>query len=336
MSRTDLASLLIHADREAVFAALTDPDALVAWLPPKGMHGRFERFDLRDGGSYRLVLTYDDAAGAPGKTDAMSDVAEVRIARVVPGESVEQLVDFESDDSAFRGTMRMTWSLRDTEGGTLVQFEAREVPSGIRARDHAEGLTSSLANLAAYLEPDADGVDGGGEPDDAGGDARGDERQTYPAEYAAAHGAFALIPAAYVFLVDGDRVLLQMREGTGYYDGWWAASAAGHVDPGETLMTGAVRETLEEIGVEVDERDLEAITAMHRTAPTGLPIDQRLDVFFVTRSWRGIPSLQEADKASALEWFALDALPERMVHHERFALEGWRDGGLPAVTAFGF
>lgn len=324
MSRTDLASLLIHADREAVFAALTDPGALAAWLPPKGMRGRFERFDLRDGGSYRLVLTYDDAAGAPGKTDAASDVAEVRIARVVPGESVEQLVDFESDDPAFRGTMRMTWSLRDTPEGTLVQFEARDVPSGIRARDHAEGLTSSLANLAAHLEPDADG------------DARGDERQTYPAEYAAAHGTFALIPAAYVFLVDGDRVLLQMREGTGYYDGWWAASAAGHVDPGETLMTGAVRETLEEIGVEVDERDLEAITAMHRTAPTGLPIDQRLDVFFMTRSWRATPSLQEADKASALEWFALDALPERMVHHERFALEGWRDGGLPAVTAFGF
>jgi 8-oxo-dGTP diphosphatase len=342
MSRTDLASLVIHADRETVFAALTDPDALVAWLPPKGMRGRFERFDLRDGGSYRLVLTYDDAAAAPGKTDAASDVAEVRIARVVPGESVEQLVDFESDDAAFRGTMRMTWSVRSTDDGTVVEFAARDVPSGIRARDHAEGLTSSLANLAAYLEPDAggddgadgDGADGGRE--EAGTGAPDDERQTYPAEYAAAHGTFALIPAAYVFLVDGDRVLLQMREGTGYYDGWWAASAAGHVDPGETLMAGAVRETLEEIGVEVDERDLDAITAMHRTAPTGLAIDQRLDVFFVTRSWRGIPSLQEADKASALEWFGLDALPERMVHHERFALEGWRDGGLPAVTAFGF
>jgi 8-oxo-dGTP diphosphatase len=333
MSRRDWASLLIHADRKSVFAALTDRKALLAWLPPRGMHGRFERFDLRDGGSYRLVLTYDDAAGAPGKTDEGSDVAEVRIARVVPGEQVEQHVDFESDDPAFRGTMRMTWRLRPTEDGTIVEFEARDVPSGIRARDHAEGLTSSLANLAAHLEPGA-AAHGSGDGD-GDGDA-GDERPTYPPEYAAAHGTFALIPAAYVFLVDGDRVLLQMREGTGYYDGWWAASAAGHVDPGETVMTGAARETREEIGVEVDERDLEAITAMHRTAPTGLPVDQRLDVFFVTRAWRGIPSLQEADKASALEWFALDALPERMVHHERFALEGWRDGGLPAVTAFGF
>ncbi|MRX43056.1 NUDIX domain-containing protein [Agromyces kandeliae] len=161
------------------------------------------------------------------------------------------------------------------------------------------------------------------------------DRQTYSASYAAAHGTFALIPAAYVFLVEGDRVLLQRRAGTGYYDGWWAASAAGHVDPGESVLAGAVRETREEIGVAVDEAGLEPITAMHRTAPTGLPIDQRLDVFFVARAWRGIPELQE-DTASALEWFALDDLPERVVHHERFALEGWRDGGLPAVTAFGF
>jgi 8-oxo-dGTP diphosphatase len=319
MSRTDRASLLIHADRETVFAALTSREALLAWLPPQGMHGRFERFDLRDGGSYRLVLTYDDASGSPGKTEPDSDVSEVRISRIVPGELIEQLVDFEADDPAFQGTMRMAWSLRSTEDGTVVELEASDVPEGIRARDHAEGLTSSLSNLAAHLEP--------GPADD--------EPQTYPEGYAAAHGSFALIPAAYVFLVDGERVLLQMREGTGYYDGWWAASAAGHVEFGETVTAGAARELLEEVGVEVAESELEPITAMHRTAPTGLPVDQRLDVFFVARSWRGIPSLQE-DKASALEWFPLDALPERLVHHERYALEGWRDGGLPAITVFGF
>jgi 8-oxo-dGTP diphosphatase len=323
MSRTDRASLLIHAERETVFAALTGREALLAWLPPQGMHGRFERFDLRDGGSYRLVLTYDDASGSPGKTAADSDVSEVRIARIVPGELIEQHVDFESDDPAVQGTMRMAWRLHGTEDGTVVEFEARDVPEGIRARDHAEGLTSSLANLAAYLQP--------GQPNPR----QGDDRQTYPEGYAAAHGSFALIPAAYVFLVDGGRVLLQMRAGTGYYDGWWAATAAGHVEFGETVFAGAARELREEVGVGVDESDLEPITAMHRTAPTGLPVDQRLDVFFIARTWRGIPSLQE-EKASALEWFPLSALPERLVHHERFALEGWRDGGLPAITAFGF
>ncbi|WP_275002454.1 SRPBCC domain-containing protein [Promicromonospora iranensis] len=140
-------------DRATAFAALTNPDALAAWLPPAGMSGRFERFDMREGGSYRLVLTYGDASDAPGKTSADEDVSEVRIARIVPGERIVQDIDFESDDPAFRGTMRMEWSMHSVDEGTIVEIVARNVPPGVRARDHAEGLTSSLANLSAHLEP---------------------------------------------------------------------------------------------------------------------------------------------------------------------------------------
>lgn len=169
----------------------------------------------------------------------------------------------------------------------------------------------------------------------------GDERERYSAEYAASHGRFALIPASYVFLFDGspgdpeERVLLQRRANTGYYDGWWAASAAGHVDPGESVFACAARETSEEIGVDVAESALQPLTAMHRTTLGGGPIEQRIDVFFACRSWSGEPSLVEP-KADALEWFALDALPDQVVHHERFVLEGHRDGTLLPVTAFGF
>jgi uncharacterized protein YndB with AHSA1/START domain len=56
MSRTDVASRVIPATPETVFAALVDPDALTAWLPPDGMSGTFERFDARAGGSYRLIV----------------------------------------------------------------------------------------------------------------------------------------------------------------------------------------------------------------------------------------------------------------------------------------
>jgi len=151
--RTDAASLLIHADPARVFDALIDRDALLTWLPPRGMHGRFERFDMREGGSYRLVLTYDDASRAPGKSSDDSDVADVRVSALVPGERVVNEIDFESDDEAFRGTMRMEWSVRRAYGGTIIEIVARGVPSGVRARDHAEGLTSSLTNLASFLEP---------------------------------------------------------------------------------------------------------------------------------------------------------------------------------------
>lgn len=163
----------------------------------------------------------------------------------------------------------------------------------------------------------------------------GTARQTYPALYAAEHGGFSVVPAAYVFLAEGDRVLLQLRANTGYYDEFWAASAAGHVEAGEPVTDAAVREASEELGVHIAVDALEPLTTMHRTAPTGLAIDQRVDFFFACREWSGVPALQEA-KAAELRWFDLDALPEATVHHERFVLEGWRDGTLPAITAFGF
>ncbi len=153
MGRTDRAGLLLHVDPRTVFAALTTPDDLLAWLPPAGMTGRFERFEMREGGSYRLVLTYADAADSPGKTSAGEDASEVRITRLIPGELLVQEVEFESDDPDFHGVMRMEWVLRPTEDGTDLDLWAHDVPPGVRARDHAAGLTSSLANLAAHLEP---------------------------------------------------------------------------------------------------------------------------------------------------------------------------------------
>lgn len=161
MTRTDTASRVIAAVPERVYAALVDPRALEAWLPPDGMSGRFERFEAKPGGSYRLVLTYDDASDAPGKTTADSDVVEARFVDVVPGVRVVQAVCFVSDDPAQAGIMTMTWQVAAVEGGTFVEFRADDVPAGVSAEDHAAGLNSSLANLAAYLE-DVPGTRGGG------------------------------------------------------------------------------------------------------------------------------------------------------------------------------
>ena len=135
-----------------VWAALVDPEALLAWLPPGQMTARFERFDARPGGSYRMVLTYADASGARGKATADSDVVEARFVDIVPGERVVQAVDFVSDDPAYAGTMTMTWEIAAVEAGTRVDITAEDVPDGVSAEDHAAGLSSSLANLADYVE----------------------------------------------------------------------------------------------------------------------------------------------------------------------------------------
>jgi uncharacterized protein YndB with AHSA1/START domain len=152
VSRTDSASCVIHADRERVFAALVDPDALARWLPPRGMTGRFERFDPRPGGSYRLVLTYEGASPGSGKATPDSDIVEARFLELVPQERVVQAVDFLSEDPAFAGTMVMTWELSADDRGTRVEIRADDVPPGITPEDHQVGMVSSLANLATFVE----------------------------------------------------------------------------------------------------------------------------------------------------------------------------------------
>ncbi|MDT7727921.1 MAG: hypothetical protein QOI21_4497 [Actinomycetota bacterium] len=143
---------MIAAPPERVYAALVDPEALKTWLPPQGMSGKFDRFDARPGGSYRLVLTYADASSSPGKATPDSDVVEARFVDIVPGARVVQAVEFVSDDPSYAGTMTMTWEVTAVDTGTRVEIRADDVPDGISAEDHAEGLSSSLANLAAYFE----------------------------------------------------------------------------------------------------------------------------------------------------------------------------------------
>lgn len=152
VTRTDMASRVVGAPVDRVFAALVDPDALVMWLPPTGMRARFDHFDARPGGSYRLVLTYVDPSAAAGKASADTDVVDARFVEVVPGLRVVQAIDFVSDDPAFAGTMTMTWSVTAVAGGTRVDVVAEGVPSGITADDHATGMASSLANLARFVE----------------------------------------------------------------------------------------------------------------------------------------------------------------------------------------
>ncbi len=157
-------------------------------------------------------------------------------------------------------------------------------------------------------------------------------------------GRFVVVPASYVFLLrdapghDVAEVLLQLRSGTGFMDGHWAAAAAGHVERGETAPEAARREAREEIGVDIDVADLAFVTAMQRTRG-GEPIDERVDFFFSTRTWRGEPSLQEPDRSAGLRWCALDRLdelPDPVVPHERSVLVSLLEATTTPYTAFGF
>ncbi|MCX4775658.1 SRPBCC domain-containing protein [Streptomyces sp. NBC_01264] len=150
--RTDRGARTVAAPPGAVYAALLDRESLESWLPPDGMSGRIEHWDPRPGGGFRMVLTYLDPAGSPGKTSGATDVADVRFTGLVPAERVVQQAVFESEDPSYAGTMTMTWQLAASGEGTEVTVTATDVPPGIDQADHEAGIASSLAHLASYVE----------------------------------------------------------------------------------------------------------------------------------------------------------------------------------------
>ncbi len=143
---------------------------------------------------------------------------------------------------------------------------------------------------------------------------------------------------------DAAEVLLHLRQGTGYRDGHWALPA-GHVEPGESVVTAAVREVREETGVSVRAADLQPLTTVHRTVRGGGPIEQRADVFFAARSWVGEPLVMEPAKNAGWRWWPLgrvvSGLDAPCVPHEldvlqQVAVHGVPTGGVPAVLTSGF
>ncbi len=47
--------------------------------------------------------------------------------------------------------MTMIWTLTPIEAGTEVRIVAENVPEGVSEADHAQGLPSSLDNLARFV-----------------------------------------------------------------------------------------------------------------------------------------------------------------------------------------
>ena len=146
---------------------------------------------------------------------------------------------------------------------------------------------------------------------------------------------FSLVPAAYVALIRDGQVLLQLRRNTGYMDGHWSFSAAGHVERGESVTAAATREVKEELGVRVLEADLEPLCTIHRRQ-NERDGGQRVDFFFTVSRWEGEPAVQEAERSGGLRWAPLADLPQPLVPVDAVALEMLRTGERSAIAHWGF
>jgi uncharacterized protein YndB with AHSA1/START domain len=153
MSTSTKVSRIIKAPRRAVYKACLDPDALAKWRVPENMTAHVHAFEAREGGIYRMSLTYRDPKQSPGgKTSEDTDTFQGRFVELVPDEKIVEAIEFESRDPGFAGQMKMTTCLADADGGTDVTMLFENLPAGVRPEDNETGTRQSLRKLAALLE----------------------------------------------------------------------------------------------------------------------------------------------------------------------------------------
>jgi 8-oxo-dGTP diphosphatase len=137
---------------------------------------------------------------------------------------------------------------------------------------------------------------------------------------AAAHGSdtrrHKLTGDVHLLLINrAGEVLFGQRQNTGYEDGAWHLPS-GHLEAGESVVTALIREAKEEVGVVIDEHEVEFTHVMHNASSGG-----RVAFFFTVHRWTGVPENREPDKCSGLRWFPLGDLPDQLIAYCRTALE---------------
>lgn len=141
----------IGAPPAAVYRALLDAGAVQEWMVPDGMTSEVHRFEAREGGEFRISLTYEGPTGT-GKTTAQTDTFHGRFVRLVPDRAVVQLVEFETDDPGMQGAMTISYSLADHDGGTELTAVHENLPAALSPADNELGWTISLGKLARLVE----------------------------------------------------------------------------------------------------------------------------------------------------------------------------------------
>ena len=81
-----------------------------------------------------------------------ADIFHGTFLELVPNQKIVELVKFESDDPTYAKPMRVTTTITNTLGGTLVTITCDNVPAGISEKDHEQGMRSTLENLAKFTE----------------------------------------------------------------------------------------------------------------------------------------------------------------------------------------
>lgn len=129
---------------------------------------------------------------------------------------------------------------------------------------------------------------------------------------------FKLSVAVFIILLDQDtnQVLLLKRSNTGWLDGYFSIPAGTH-DGNEPIHQAAIREAREEVGVEINEADIQMVHTLHSLTEG----EEWVGLFFLINKWNGVPKVNEPHKHSEVKWAGMDVLPTNLISYVKQAIE---------------
>lgn len=95
---------------------------------------------------------------------------------------------------------------------------------------------------------------------------------------------------------------------------------AGHVDEWETFTQCIIREAKEEWGIVISPQDIRLVHAMNRKTPLK-DNNERIDMFFIVKTWQGELKNMEPHKCDDLSWFDINDLPDNILPDVKQAIE---------------
>lgn len=124
--------------------------------------------------------------------------------------------------------------------------------------------------------------------------------------------------AVHMITMNNDKLLIQKRKGTKLWPGYYALPA-GHIDVGENQYEALIREAKEELGIEINPKDIiNSYVVLRRNyfEIDGKKLEPYIDYYFEISKYQSVPSIVEQDKCDELIWADINDLPNPFINYE--------------------
>lgn len=113
---------------------------------------------------------------------------------------------------------------------------------------------------------------------------------------------------ASLLILKKDNKVLLMKRKDGPFEGLYTFPS-GKVDDGESFTDAIIRETKEEINLDLKKEFLKVVYIIHQYDKE----DEWVHTFFTVDFWEGEIKNMETHRCDSLDWFSIDNLPENIL-----------------------